>query len=123
MLLQVSDPWFAVFVAIYMSSLFQHLYEVLSSDGSIKNWWNEQRIYIIRSISGCLFGFLDAIMKCLSKKKVNLSLTNKAIDKEKLQKYEKGKFDFEGAAMFMVPLFILVILNIVCFFYGVRSDN
>ena len=112
-----------MFVTIYMSSLFQHLYEVLSSDGSIKNWWNEQRIYIIRSISGCLFGFLDAIMKCLSKKNVNLSLTNKAVDKEKLEKYEKGKFDFEGAAMFMVPLFILVILNIVCFFCGVRSDN
>ena len=59
-------------------------------------------------------------MKCLGKKKVNLSLTNKAVDKEKFEKYEKGKFDFEGAAIFMVPLLILVILNIVCFFYGLR---
>lgn len=59
-------------------------------------------------------------MKFLGKKKVSLSLTNKAVDKEKFEKYEKGKFDFEGAAMFMVPLFILVMLNIVCFFCGVR---
>ncbi|KAF3955668.1 hypothetical protein CMV_019135 [Castanea mollissima] len=117
---KVSDPWFAVFVAIYMSSLFQHLYEVLSSDGSIKTWWNEQRIWMIKSISGSLFGVLDAIMKFLGKKKVSLSLTNKAVDKEKFEKYEKGKFDFEGAAMFMVPLLILVILNIVCFFCGLR---
>ncbi|KAK7841933.1 cellulose synthase-like protein g1 [Quercus suber] len=117
---KVSDPWFAVFVAIYTSSLFQHLYEVLSSDGSIMTWWNEQRIWIIRLVSGSLFAVLDAIMKCLSKKKVNISLTNKAVDKEKFEKYEKGKFDFEGAAMFMVPLLILVILNIVCFFCGLR---
>ncbi|KAM3755974.1 hypothetical protein ACB098_02G077600 [Castanea mollissima] len=117
---KVSDPWFAVFVAIYMSSLFQHLYEVLSSEGSIKTWWNEQRIWMIKSICGMLFGVLDAIMKCLGKKKVNLSLTNKAVDKEKFEKYEKGEFDFEGAAMFRVPLLLLVILNIVCFFYGLR---
>uniref|UniRef100_A0A7N2LYQ1 Cellulose synthase-like protein G2 n=1 Tax=Quercus lobata TaxID=97700 RepID=A0A7N2LYQ1_QUELO len=117
---KVSDPWFAVFVAIYTSSLFQHLYEVLSSDGSIMTWWNEQRIWMIKSISGSLFGVLDAIMKCLGKKKVNLSLTNKAVDKEKFEKYEKGKFDFEGAAIFMVPLLILVVLNIVCFFCGLR---
>uniref|UniRef100_A0A7N2LXE0 Cellulose synthase-like protein G2 n=1 Tax=Quercus lobata TaxID=97700 RepID=A0A7N2LXE0_QUELO len=118
---KVSDPWFAVFVAIYTSSLFQHLYEVLSSDGSIMTWWNEQRIWIIRLISGSLFAVLDAIMKCLYKKKVNLSLTNKAVDKEKFEKYEKGKFDFEGAAMFLVPLLILVLLNIVCFFCGLRT--
>ena len=75
---------------------------------------------MIRIISGSLFGVLDAIMKCLCKNKVNLSLTNKAVDKEKIEKYEKGKFNFEGAAMFMVPLLILVILNIVCFFCGLR---
>ena len=120
LLLQVSDPWFAVFVTLYTSCLFQHLYEVLSSDGSIMTWWNEQRIWMIRIISGSLFGVLDAIMRCLCKNKVNLSLTNKAVDKEKIEKYEKGKFNFEGAAMFMVPLLILVILNIVCFFYGLR---
>ncbi|KAK4586165.1 hypothetical protein RGQ29_023387 [Quercus rubra] len=117
---KVSDPWFAVFVTLYTSCLFQHLYEVLSSDGSIMTWWNEQRIWMIRIISGSLFGVLDAIMKCLCKNKVNLSLTNKAVDKEKIEKYEKGKFNFEGAAMFMVPLLILVILNIVCFFCGLR---
>jgi hypothetical protein len=109
-----------VFVAVYMSSLFQHLYEVLASDGSIKTWWNEQRIWVIKLISGSLFGLLDATMKCLGKKKVNLSLTNKAVDKEKLEKYEKGKFDLEGATMFMVPLLLLAMLNIVCFFSGVR---
>ncbi|XP_030923024.1 cellulose synthase-like protein G3 [Quercus lobata] len=109
---KVSDPWFAVFVAIYTSSLFQHLYEVLSSDGSIMTWWNEQRIWIIRLISGSLFAVLDAIMKCLYKKKVNLSLTNKAVDKEKFEKYEKVVIEKSLEEMFgqvFLSFFILIL--------------
>lgn len=57
----------------------------------------------MKAISGGLFGFLDATMKCLGRKKVNLSLTNKAVEREKLDKYEKGKFDFQGDTVLMVP--------------------
>ncbi|KAJ7957374.1 Cellulose synthase [Quillaja saponaria] len=114
---KVWDPWFAVFAAIFLSSLFQHLIEVLSSDGSIKTWWNEQRSWLIKSVSANLFGVMGAILKRLGME-TKFSLSNKAMDKEKLEKYEKGKFDFQGAAMFMVPLSCLVILNTLCFFGG-----
>ena len=42
---QVSNKWFAPFAVVYTSSLLQHLYEVLSTGGSILTWWNEQRIF------------------------------------------------------------------------------
>ncbi|KAF5962183.1 hypothetical protein HYC85_003392 [Camellia sinensis] len=98
----------------------KHLYEVLSSGGSVRTWWNEHRIWMIQSVTGILFGCLDVISKWLGITKVNFRLTNKAIDKEKLKKYEKGKFDFQGAEMFMVPLTILVLWNVVCFIGGVK---
>ncbi|KAL7220176.1 hypothetical protein ACSBR2_013107 [Camellia fascicularis] len=63
---------------------------------------------------------LDVLMKWVGITKASFRLTNKAIDQEKLKKYEKGKFDFKGAAIFMVPLTILVILNIVCFIGGAK---
>lgn len=59
------------------------------------------------------------VMKRIGIKKANLRLTNKAVDKEKLEKYEKGIFDFEGAKMFTAPLAILALVNMVCFFGGV----
>ncbi|KAI8005268.1 Cellulose synthase-like protein G1 [Camellia lanceoleosa] len=117
---KVSNPWFAVFASLYVSSICQHLYEVLSSGGSVRTWWNEHRIWMIQSVTGILFGCLDVISKWLGITKANFRLTNKAIDKEKLKKYEKGKFDFQGAEMFMVPLTILVLWNVVCFIGGVK---
>ncbi|KAK4855993.1 hypothetical protein QYF36_013042 [Acer negundo] len=117
---KVSSPWFAVFSVVYLSSLCQHLYEVLSTGGTLRTFWNEQRMWFIKSVSGSLFGCLDAIMKRIGIQKANLRLTNKAVDKEKLEKYEKGRFNFQGAAMFTVPLIILGILNLVCFFGGLR---
>ncbi|KAL7220174.1 hypothetical protein ACSBR2_013106 [Camellia fascicularis] len=117
---KVSNPWFAVFATLYVSSLCQHLYEVLYTDGSLRTWWNEQRIWIIRCVTSYLFGCLDVLLKRLGITKANFRLTNKAIDQEKLQKYEKGKFDFQGAEMFMVPLGILSMLNIVCFIGGMK---
>ena len=118
--LKVSDPWIGVFVVVFASSLLQHLYEVLSSEDSIKTWWNEIRIWIIKSVTASLFGTMDAIMKKIGIQKASFRLTNKVVDKEKLEKYEKGKFDFQGAAVFMVPLIILVVLNMVSFVVGLR---
>ncbi|CAN4091183.1 unnamed protein product [Withania somnifera] len=117
---EVTSPWFALFTTIFLSSLAEHLYEVLSSGGNLRTWWNEQRIWIIKTVTACLFGCLDVLMKWLGVAKANFRLTNKAIDEEKLRKYEKGKFDFQGAKLFMVPLTFLVVFNVVCFIFGMK---
>ncbi|XP_057761548.1 cellulose synthase-like protein G2 [Arachis stenosperma] len=115
---KVTDPWFVVFATIHVSTQTQHLIEVLSGDGSVAMWWDEQRIWILKSVTGSLFALIDGTKKWLGLNKVKFSLSNKAIDKEKLKKYEQGKFDFQGAALFMSPLVVLLIVNIVCFFGG-----
>ncbi|XP_038876182.1 cellulose synthase-like protein G1 isoform X2 [Benincasa hispida] len=118
---KLSDPWFAVFVAIFISSIVQHLIEVFSSGGNLKTWWNELRIWMVKSVSACLFGVVDAIMKITGLKKMELNLTNKAIDKEKLKKYEKGMFDLQGATILMAPLFVIALWNMICFVGGMRK--
>ncbi|KAL0376734.1 UNVERIFIED_CONTAM: Cellulose synthase-like protein G2 [Sesamum calycinum] len=118
---KVTNPWFAVFAAVFLSSLSQHIYEVVSSGGSMRTMWNEQRIWMIKSVTACLFGCFDVLMKYVGMAKANFRLTNKAIDQEKLDKYEKGKFDFQGAKMFMIPLTVLVLLNLGCFIGGMKG--
>ncbi|OVA05277.1 Cellulose synthase [Macleaya cordata] len=117
---KVSDPWFAVFAIVYVSALCQHLAEVLTSGGTLLTWWNEQRIWMIKSVTANFFGCLDVIMKWIGVTKASFRLTNKVIDTEHQKKYEKGVFDFEGATTFMIPLIILVILNLGCFLLGAR---
>ena len=118
MMSQATDPWFAVFAFVYVSTQIQHLIEVLSGDGSVTMWWDEQRIWILKSVTS-IFAIIDGIKKWLGLSKVKFNLSNKAIDKEKLKKYEQGRFDFQGAAVFMAPLVLLLIANIVSFFVGI----
>ncbi|KAI3945224.1 hypothetical protein MKX01_034985 [Papaver californicum] len=114
------NPWFAVFVIVYVSALCQHLVEVLISGGTIKTWWNEQRIWMIKSVKGSLFGCLDVVMKSIGATKTSFRLTNKVIDSDQQKKYDKGNFNFKGATIFMIPLFMLVIWNLGCFILGAR---
>ncbi|KAG6395204.1 hypothetical protein SASPL_145845 [Salvia splendens] len=118
---KVTSPWFAVFAGVYASSAAQHFYEVNSSGGTVRTMWNEQRIWIIRAVTACLFGCVDVLMKYAGVAKANFRLTNKVVDQEKLDKYQQGKFDFQGAKMFMVPLTLLVLLNLGCFVGGAKG--
>ncbi|KAG4179635.1 hypothetical protein ERO13_A10G115800v2 [Gossypium hirsutum] len=115
---KVLSSWFAVFSTVYLSAIGQQLHEVLSDGGTTLTWWNEQRIWVIKSVSGSCFGCLDLFMKWSGMKKTTFRLTNKAVDKDKLEKYEKGEFDFQGTTMFMIPLSAMAILNMVCFIGG-----
>ncbi|OIW18817.1 hypothetical protein TanjilG_25260 [Lupinus angustifolius] len=114
---QVTDPWFAVFAFLYVATQIQHLIEVLSGGGSVTMWWNEQRIWILKSVTS-IFAIIEAMKKGLGLKKKKISLSNKALDKESVKKYEQGRFNFQGAALYMSPMFVLLIVNIVCFFGG-----
>ncbi|XP_047177618.1 cellulose synthase-like protein G2 [Vigna umbellata] len=115
---KVTDPWFAVFAFVYVSTQVQHLVEVLSGEGSIEMWWDEQRIWILKSVTS-IFAVLEATKKRLGLNKMKFNLSNKAIDEEKMKKYEEGRFDFQGAAVFMAPMVLLLIINIVGFFGGI----
>ncbi|KAH6763729.1 hypothetical protein C2S51_014978 [Perilla frutescens var. frutescens] len=118
---KVTSPWFASFAVVYASSILQHLYEVVSSGGSMRTMWNEQRFWLIKGVTACLFGYLDVLMKYTGMTKANFRLTNKVVDQEKLKKYEKGKFDFQGSKMFMIPLTMMVLLNLGCFIGGMKG--
>ncbi|CAL5392502.1 unnamed protein product [Camellia sinensis] len=106
---------FIVFSFIFLSSQSKHIQEILSTGGSIQTWSNEQRMWMIRSVTSHLYGSLDA----LGMREASFLPTNKAIDDEQLKRYQMGKFDFQASNMLIVPVVALVILNPVSLFGGV----
>ncbi|XP_077229062.1 quillaic acid 3-O-glycosyltransferase CSL1-like isoform X2 [Tasmannia lanceolata] len=116
---KVSDPWFLVFVAIFVSSLCQHLLDVFSTGGSFKTFWNEQRFWMMKAASAHFLSCLSIIMKLIGTMQIDFELTSKVVDKEQIQRYESGTFDFRGATMLIFPLVSLTILNAVSFTVGV----
>ncbi|KAL7220162.1 hypothetical protein ACSBR2_013096 [Camellia fascicularis] len=116
---EVSGGYFIVFSFIFLSSQSKHIQEILSTGGSIQTWSNEQRMWMIRSVTSHLYGSLDAFMKRMGMREASFQPTNKAVDDEQLKRYQMGKFDFQASNMLIVPVVTLVILNLVSLFGGV----
>ncbi|KAK1591202.1 hypothetical protein Q3G72_003815 [Acer saccharum] len=117
---EVSNSFFIIFIFIFLSALLKHLYEVLASDqGSVGIWRNEQRIWMIKSVTSYLYGTLDAFMEKLGLTEASFLPTNKVEDDEQVKQYQMGVFDFRTSTMLLAPLVIIIVLNMAAFACGV----
>lgn len=116
---EVSSSFFMVFSFIFLSAICKHLQEVISTGGSVYTWRNEQRIWMIKSVTSHFYGSMDAIMKILGLRKANFLPTNKVLDKEQVKRYEMGQVDFQTSSVFLVPMVSLIILNVAAVLCGV----
>ncbi|OMO54776.1 Cellulose synthase [Corchorus capsularis] len=115
---EVSDPYFNIFLFIFLSSLAKNLYEILMTGGGIRTWKNERRIWMIKSVTSFSYGFLDSIMNKLGLGEASFLPTNKVADDEVVKRYEMGIFDFQAPTMFLVPLVTIILVNIASFVGG-----
>ncbi|KAJ8543417.1 hypothetical protein K7X08_005940 [Anisodus acutangulus] len=119
---EVYDPWFAVYVIAFISTILENMSESIPEGGSVKVWWVEYRALMMMGVSSIWLGGVKAIIeKIIGTQGEKLYLSDKAIDEEKLKKYEKGKFDFQGIGMLAVPLITLSVLNLVGFMVGANQ--
>ncbi|CAI0559210.1 unnamed protein product [Linum tenue] len=115
----VSSPWFMVFALIFISSSLGHLRDVLVTGGSIQTWWNEQKLWMIKSVTAYTYGCLDAILKSVGARKASFIPTSKVVDDEEVKLYKMGKLNFNTSPMFLTPIVTLVVLNALALFGGV----
>ncbi|OMO95549.1 Cellulose synthase [Corchorus olitorius] len=116
---KVSNPYFGVFLFIFMSSLSKHLHEVLITGRPVRKWMNEHRIWMMKSVTCHLYGSLDSILKKFGLREASFLTTNKVADDEQIKLYQEGKFDFRTSNTFLVPLVTLMLVNMASFVGGV----
>jgi len=116
---QVSDPFFIVFVFIFVSALVKHLLEVSLTGGTVHKWINEQRIWMMKSVTCHLHGCLDALLKKFGIREATFLPTNKLESDEQSVLYEMDKYDFRTSNIFIAPLLFIISVNIYCLVGGV----
>lgn len=116
---QVSSTYSMVLSLVFVSSLCKHLYEVVASGYSVQTFMNEQRMWMIRSVTSHVYGTMDAILKQLGMRTASFSPTNKAADDQQSKRYKMGLFDFQTSIMFLAPMVAAVILNVASFVGGI----
>lgn len=107
-----------VFVFLFVSSQLKHVQEVLISGHSIKTWSNEQRVWMIKSLTAFFFAALNAIMEKIGLTKAYFVPTSKVSDNEVTKLYLMGKYNFQAPPLFMILLCTIYVLNLASFVVG-----
>ncbi|KAJ4954092.1 hypothetical protein NE237_030924 [Protea cynaroides] len=118
---EVSDPWFYLYMFLFLEAYAQDFLEFLLARGTIQMWWNNQRMWMIRGISSYLFGSIDFFLKSIGISAFGFNVTNKVIDEEQSKRYEQGVFEFGVASPLFVPLTTAAIINLISFLKGLAG--
>ncbi|RWR81912.1 Cellulose synthase [Cinnamomum micranthum f. kanehirae] len=111
---KASDPWFKVFAFLGIASHAYSLGELLSAKGTVKMWWNETRMWMIRGVSSFLIAVVVTILKSLGISESGFEITSKVIDDDALKRYKQEVMEFAVASPMFVPPTTLSLLNLYC---------
>ncbi|CAA0828255.1 Cellulose synthase-like protein G2 [Striga hermonthica] len=115
---KVSDPYFVVFVLVFLGSQLKHIEEVMFYGDSIWRALYELRMWMMKSSTCYLYAVVGAVFDNLGLHNAHFTLTNKVVDHESETRFKKGIYDFQGSPMVIAPICSLYILNLVSLAFG-----
>lgn len=103
----ISEPAFAIAVALFVSVYGFTLFEFLRIGGSIREWWNNQSMWLIQYLSPFLLGTFDVLMKLLRVSETVFVVTPKGTGDE--DDACESDFTFDSSSLFIIPTTVLFI--------------
>ncbi|XP_019055334.1 PREDICTED: cellulose synthase-like protein E1 isoform X4 [Nelumbo nucifera] len=111
---QVTDPWFKVFASLGIASHIFSLGELMWAKGTIKMWWNETRMWMMKGSSSYLFSVIVIILKSVGISETGFEITSKVINQEALKRYNQEIMEFAVPSPMFIPTTTLSLLNLYC---------
>ncbi|XP_050944078.1 LOW QUALITY PROTEIN: cellulose synthase-like protein G3, partial [Cucumis melo] len=116
---KVWDAWFVVYILLFLGAYGEDLVEFILFGGTFQRWWNDQRMWMIRSGSSLLFGCIEFTLKSLGiNSNFGFNITGKAMDEEQSKRYKKELFEFGVSHPLFVPITTAAIVNLASFICG-----
>ncbi|KAA3460065.1 cellulose synthase-like protein G3 [Gossypium australe] len=115
---KVSDPWFLLYMFLFLGAYGQDLLEFVVHGGTIQRWWSDQRMWIMRGLSCFAFGLTEFLVKSIGVPTEGFNVTSKLINDEQSKRYEQGVFEFGVPSPLFVTLTMAAIINLLSFIVG-----
>ncbi|GMN31463.1 hypothetical protein TIFTF001_003272 [Ficus carica] len=117
--LEVSESWFVLYIFLFLGAYVKDFLDfMLGGAGTFQKWWNDQRMWLIRSLSCFLFGCVEYFMKSVGISMHGFNVTSKVVDEEQSKRYEQGTFEFGVHSSMFVPVIMAAITNFVALISG-----
>ncbi|KAK1316356.1 Cellulose synthase-like protein E6 [Acorus calamus] len=117
----VSSAWCVPFVYAFIAKYVYSAFESLQGGGTIKGWWNDMRITLIKRTTSYLFAMIDTTLKLSGIDNSSFAITSKVTDPEASERYESELIEFGGS--FSPSFAILAMLDLhhlVCLVFGLK---
>ncbi|GMN31471.1 hypothetical protein TIFTF001_003270 [Ficus carica] len=118
---KVSEPWFILYIFLFLGAYGQDLLDFIVGGGTFRRWWNDQRMWLIRSLSCHLFGSIEYFMKSLGISTHGFNVTSKILEEEQSKRYKQGKFEFGVHSPLFVPLTMAAITNLAALIFEILA--
>ncbi|KAM3396583.1 hypothetical protein P3S68_000095 [Capsicum galapagoense] len=118
---KVSDPWFFLYVFMFLGAYGQDCLVFTSYQGTFRRWWSDQRMWMIRGLSSYLFGTIEYLTKHLGISTQGFNVTSKVVDDDQGKRYHQGVFEFGLVSPMFVTLATASIINLVAFLTSIAQ--
>ncbi|XP_034711681.1 cellulose synthase-like protein G3 isoform X2 [Vitis riparia] len=116
---KASDPWFLLYIFLFLGAYGQECLEFMLDGESIQRWWNNQRMWTIRGLSSFIFGLAEYWLKFIGISTFGFNVTSKVVDEEQSKRYNQGIFDFGVPSPLFLPITTAAVINLVSFLWGI----
>ncbi|XP_057957534.1 cellulose synthase-like protein E6 isoform X2 [Malania oleifera] len=117
---KISSPWVLPFAYVILAAHGYSLGEFMWCGGTLRGWWNDQRVWMFKRTTSYFFGFMDNILKLLGFNKPAFSVTPKSVDDHVSQRYEQEVMEFGTSSPMFIILATLALINLFAFAGGVK---
>ncbi|KAL6986440.1 hypothetical protein U1Q18_019800 [Sarracenia purpurea var. burkii] len=112
------DTWFFLYIFLFIGAYGHDCLDIMLAQGTIRRWWSDQRMWMIRGITCNLFGSIEFLSKHLGIAESRFNVTNKVVDDEQDKRYDQGIFEFGVESPLFVSLGMVAIINLAAFLSG-----
>ncbi|KAK4343989.1 hypothetical protein RND71_037083 [Anisodus tanguticus] len=116
---KVFDPWFFLYVFLFFGAYVHDFVQFILFKGTIKRYWNDQRMWYVKALSPFLFSSIECLTKKLGITTKGFNVTSKIAGQDERKMYDQSVFTFEIPSPMFVPLAMVSIINMIAFLRGI----
>ncbi|XP_042479296.1 cellulose synthase-like protein E6 isoform X1 [Macadamia integrifolia] len=117
---KMSSLLFIPFAYVFVAKNVYSLVEALWCKYTVEDWWNLQRMVLIRRTTSFLFGFVDVIVTQLGFSQTTFVITGKVDEEEASKRYEQGIFEFGASSPMFTVIATVALFNLFSLVGGVK---